>query len=308
MSKVSDIIVERILNNAKEEGIMPWQRTYRVIPAYNGESGKKYKGVNRFMLPEGEYLTANQLNSYNKSHKTDYKFQKGIFWFPVVFYKVNKKELSTAEVKKLSESIDIGDLSKDHFIGYKDGYYYEVVNGVVSQNKNVLRYYNVADVQYFKDSDGNPYPSLYSDDIVKIESEEPLKIIEDYVKRENIRTKTYTGVPCYIEDDDLVMFNLLESSSNSYLISAFHELVHSTKHKSRLNRKDLSKGEEEIVAEMAFWMLCSELGCIDDIMLENSLSYVNYWSKTVNDLKNNFIWLVSLAESAVNYILNRKEG
>lgn len=307
MSKVSDIIVERILNNAKEEGIMPWQRTYRVIPAYNGESGKKYKGINRFMLPEGEYLTANQLNNYNKSHKTDYKFQKGIFWFPVVFYKVNKKELSSAEVKKLSESIDIGDLSKDHFIGYKDGYYYEVVNGVVSKNKNVLRYYNVADVQYFKDSDGNPYPSLYSDDIVKIESEEPLKIIEDYVKRENIRTKTYTGVPCYIEDDDLVMFNLLESSSNSYLISAFHELVHSTKHKSRLNRKDLSKGEEEIVAEMASWMLCSELGCIDDIMLENSLSYVNYWSKTVNDLKNNFIWLVSLAESAVNYILNRKE-
>ena len=307
MSKVSDIIVERILNNAKEEGIMPWQRTYRVIPAYNGESGKKYKGINRFMLPEGEYLTADQLNSYNKSHKTDYKFQKGIFWFPVVFYKVNKKELSTAEVKKLSESIDIGDLSKNHFIGYKDGYYYEVVNGVVSQNKNVLRYYNVADVQYFKDSDGNPYPSLYSDDIVKIESEEPLRIIEDYVKRENIRTKTYTGVPCYIEDDDLVMFNLLESSSNSYLISAFHELVHSTKHKSRLNRKDLSKGEEEIVAEMASWMLCSELGCIDDIMLENSLSYVNYWSKTVNDLKNNFIWLVSLAESAVNYILNRKE-
>ena len=307
MSKVSDIIVERILNNAKEEGIMPWQRTYRVIPAYNGESGKKYKGINRFMLPEGEYLTANQLNSYNKSHKTDYKFQKGIFWFPVVFYKVNKKELSTAEVKKLSESIDIGDLSKDHFIGYKDGYYYEVVNGVVSQNKNVLRYYNVADVQYFKDSDGNPYPSSYPDDIVKIESEEPLKIIEDYVKRENIRTKTYTGVPCYIEDDDMVMFNLLESSSNSYLISAFHELVHSTKHKSRLNRKDLSKGEEEIVAEMASWMLCSELGCIDDIMLENSLSYVNYWSKTVNDLKNNFIWLVSLAESAVNYILNRKE-
>lgn len=307
MSKVSDIIVERILNNAKEEGIMPWQRTYRVIPAYNGESGKKYKGINRFMLPEGEYLTANQLNSYNKSHKTDYKFQKGIFWFPVVFYKVNKKELSSAEVKKLSESIDIGDLSKDHFIGHKDGYYYEVVNGVVSQNKNVLRYYNVADVQYFKDSDGNPYPSLYSDDIVKIESEEPLKIIEDYVKRENIRTKTYTGVPCYIEDDDMVMFNLLESSSNSYLISAFHELVHSTKHKSRLNRKDLSKGEEEIVAEMASWMLCSELGCIDDIMLENSLSYVNYWSKTVNDLKNNFIWLVSLAESAVNYILNRKE-
>lgn len=307
MSKVSDIIVERILNNAKEEGIMPWQRTYRVIPAYNGESGKKYKGINRFMLPEGEYLTANQLNSYNKSHKTDYKFQKGIFWFPVVFYKVNKKELSSAEVKKLSESIDIGDLSKDHFIGYKNGYYYEVVNGVVSQNKNVLRYYNVADVQYFKDSDGNPYPSLYSDDIVKIESEEPLKIIEDYVKRENIRTKTYTGVPCYIEDDDMVMFNLLESSSNSYLISAFHELVHSTKHKSRLNRKDLSKGEEEIVAEMASWMLCSELGCIDDIMLENSLSYVNCWSKTVNDLKNNFIWLVSLAESAVNYILNRKE-
>lgn len=307
MSKVSDIIVERILNNAKEEGIMPWQRTYRVIPAYNGESGKKYRGINRFMLPEGEYLTANQLNSYNKSHKTDYKFQKGIFWFPVVFYKVNKKELSTAEVKKLSESIDIGDLSKDHFIGYKDGYYYEVVNGVVSQNKNVLRYYNVADVQYFKDSDGNPYPSLYSDDIVKIESEEPLKIIEDYVKRENIRTKTYTGVPCYIEDDDMVMFNLLESSSNSYLISAFHELVHSTKHKSRLNRKDLSKGEEEIIAEMASWMLCSELGCIDDIMLENSLSYMNYWSKTVNDLKNNFIWLVSLAESAVNYILNRKE-
>ena len=71
-----------------------------------------------------------------------------------------------------------------------------------------------------------------------------------------------------------------------YYSVLFHEMVHSTGHKSRLSRdavQHVSFGsheysEEELVAEFGSAMLCGKAGIATKI-IENSASYIKGWSK-----------------------------
>ena len=84
--KVVDVVIDSFLKRVQEKGVMPWQDPILFGIAINWVSKKMYRGLNRMILPNGEYMTKNQLNKYNEEHGEDYKFQKGIEWFPVVFY------------------------------------------------------------------------------------------------------------------------------------------------------------------------------------------------------------------------------
>lgn len=94
MSKyVADVILDRFLKDVEETNTMPWQRPYSQYNAFNYFTLQPYSGINRLMLPFGEYMTANQIDSYNKSKNEDYRFQKGIVWYPVVFTRLMLKRL-----------------------------------------------------------------------------------------------------------------------------------------------------------------------------------------------------------------------
>lgn len=56
---------------------MPWQNPHKFGVSINWVSKKMYRGINRMILPSGEYMTKNQLNKYNEEHGTDFKFKKG---------------------------------------------------------------------------------------------------------------------------------------------------------------------------------------------------------------------------------------
>ena len=69
-----------------------------------------------------------------------------------------------------------------------------------------------------------------------------------------------------------------------YYSTLFHEMVHSTGHKSRLARPGVTRNaisfgdevysKEELVAEMGAAMLCGVAG-IDNRTIENSASYIH---------------------------------
>ena len=80
-----EVVVDSFLRRVQQEGVMPWQNPHKFGVSINWVSKKMYRGINRIILPNGEYMTKNQLNKYNEEHDTDFKFQKGIEWFPVVF-------------------------------------------------------------------------------------------------------------------------------------------------------------------------------------------------------------------------------
>ena len=65
-------------------------------------------------------------------------------------------------------------------------------------------------------------------------------------------------------------------NDESYLATFAHEAIHSTGHKSRLDRKDLKYSQEELVAELGAYILCSRLE-ISNLDTKNHAAYLEAW-------------------------------
>ncbi|MDK8643849.1 ArdC family protein [Niallia taxi] len=103
--------------------------------------------------------------------------------------------------------------------------------------------------------------------------------------------------------------------AEEFYCTMFHEMVHSTGHKSRLARPGVTAqgvafgsetySKEELVAELGASMLCGVAG-IDNHTIENSASYINSW---LRELKNDHKLIVQAgaqAQKASDYILGVK--
>lgn len=91
----------------------------------------------------------------------------------------------------------------------------------------------------------------------------------------------------------------------------FHEMVHSTGHKSRLNRKGIEEmaafgsetySKEELVAEIGAAMLCSVAG-IDNATIDNSAAYIKSWLRRLKDDPKLIVTASSQAQKAADHIL-----
>lgn len=320
---VSDIIIDRFLKDVEEKGTMPWQRPYERYNAFNYFTMKTYRGINRLLLPFGEYLTKKQINEYNKSHNEDFRFQKGIEWFPVAFFTVQEKDITREE---MLEAFPECDFSKDGYVGTDRIWNYYIHNGKPGKRRNVLKYFEVAERKHFKNSKGEMLPSRLETGEVEINLEEPKKVIDDYVEREGLRVDyTSGGVPCYISLLDKVELNPYIKNQDEWFSTAFHEFAHSTGYKTRLNRKGVHypKGitpkekesiyaVEECIAEITASLLCAECGIYTyetsgTKAYDNNIAYVQSWKKKVQDWGKEFIYIVSQADKAFNYILGDTE-
>jgi len=90
-------------------------------------------------------------------------------------------------------------------------------------------------------------------------------------------------------------------------------LTHSTGHKSRLNRKELTKvsgfgsrdySKEELVAEMGAAFLCSQAGIENTI--DNSAAYLQSWIKKLKGDPKLAVMAAAQAQKAADYILDQK--
>jgi len=117
----------------------------------------------------------------------------------------------------------------------------------------------------------------------------------------------------YSERDDVVnvpSMNLFESSEDYYSV-VFHELIHSTGHRSRLNRATIAnyfkskeeRAKEEMIAEIGASYLCAYCG-IENFVLESESSYIDHWLSILNNDKRIFIHLASQAQKAAEFILS----
>lgn len=101
-------------------------------------------------------------------------------------------------------------------------------------------------------------------------------------------------------------------SSESYYETLFHELVHSTGHKTRLNRKEIVQqasmgGElysiEELIAEIGACYLSSFAG-LSLKNFNNNVAYIEGWLSKLKNDKRFIIYASGNAQKAVDYILN----
>lgn len=332
----SEIIIERFLSDVEEKGTMPWQRPYERYNSFNYFSMKAYRGINRLLLPFGEYMTRNQITQYNvqkgyitldsngrlvSSTPEAYMMQKGIKWYPVVFFKkdIRKIDKVTAE----SDLDKVIDLSVNKYWGRANGYWYYTHNGEVAKERSILRYYMVADRKHFKNSKGECLPSRLDTGEIRISTSNPKEVFYNYVQREKIHLVENTvDTPCYIPGFDEIRLNPYVKSEEAWFSIAFHEAGHSTGAEKRLNREGvahLDKSDkdkyaiEECIAEICACLCCAETGITDFetsgmAEYENSIAYVQSWKKRVQDWGKDFIYIVAQADKAFNYICDNPDG
>ena len=139
-------------------------------------------------------------------------------------------------------------------------------------------------------------------------------IISGYRDRPVIRYSSKDGQACYYPSLDMVSIPEMKffTSSESFYRVIFHELGHSTGHKSRLNRQDSfgntfgsdMYSREELVAELCSSFL-SDVAGLDD-GFQNSVAYIRGWASHLRENHNWILWASSRAEKAADYILGNQ--
>jgi len=270
---VTDRIIEQL-----EKGVIPWERPWTGVHngAYNRISKKPYGMINQMILKHnGEYASFKQWTELGG------KIRKGEKSEIIVFWKM-------LEVEKENSH---GELEK-----------------------TIIPYLKYINVFHISQVDGvEPLEQPFKD-ITPIEDAD--KVILDYVTRENIDYREQASNEAfYSPSQDRVVVPMKEQYQhiNEFYSTAFHELVHSTGAKNRLDR--LCTGaiasfgseiysKEELVAEIGSASILNTLGIETNKTFRNSTAYIQNWLQVLKNDNKFIISASSQAEKAVAYILN----
>lgn len=173
----------------------------------------------------------------------------------------------------------------------------------------LLRYYRVFKIG--EQTEGIE-PKQISESFDHDPIEEAERIIKEFENAPKYSSKS--GAAYYRPSEDVVNVPPQEDFKEieAYYSTFFHEIVHSTGHKDRLNRPGISQfngfgtekySKEELVAELGASMLCAIAG-IENATLDRSASYIESWLKVLKDDKSMIISASQQAQKAVDYIQN----
>lgn len=143
--------------------------------------------------------------------------------------------------------------------------------------------------------------------------EEAEKIFKGYI---NCPTYSYNpGSAYYLPEKDHINVPPLKDYkiADEFYSTLFHEMIHSTGHKSRLSRSGITSkasfgdeiySKEELIAEMGAQMLCG-VARIDNSTIENSESYIQSWLRVLREEGNKklIVQAAAQAQKAADYIL-----
>lgn len=281
LNKVHSIITDQIIKQL-EEGKIPWRKPWGgpEMEPKNLISKKEYSGINFFLLSMLGFKNPYFL-TFKQAKDCGGNVKEGSKGFPVIFYKFNKKEVNTA-----------GEKIRDSFAFMR---FYTVFN--LEQCENI----NPAKIPFIPETETKEFNVIAQAE----------KIANGYIGKPEIEQKGNQA--SYTPMLDKIKMPLEEYFHNEegYYSTLFHEMVHSTGHKKRLNRPEIVESnffgssdysKEELVAELGAAFLCSKAGI--DNTLENSTAYIKHWLKRLKS-KDNVKWIVeagSKAQKAVNYI------
>ena len=277
-SSVYDQITARIIEML-EKGTIPWRKpwTSRAIFPRNLLSKKTYRGINVFMLHAMGYESPFWL-TFRQAMELGGNVRKGEKACPVVFWK----------------RIDIE--------GREPG---------EKQKIPMLRYYHVFNVAQCDGIENLPAPAIDTPSIsLPAKPEEILLQMPERPEIQHGMRKAYYSLSADIVGmPDKSQFE----TGAAYYTTLFHELVHSTGHRTRLNRPTVTENagfgsdpysKEELIAEMGAAFLCGQAGI--ESTLENSAAYLAGWLEQLRNDKTLIIQAAAQAQKAADFILGVK--
>lgn len=278
-ANVYEMVTNRIIAEL-EKGKIPWEKPWTGVRsgAYNRITKRPYSLLNQMLLQHrGEYATFKQWQDLGGHIRKGEKSEIVCFW-------------------KILEQIDINEETGEKEI----------------KKIPLLRYYNVFHISQV-DGVEPLAPEQLNNEVEPIEAGD--KIITDYIDREHLNfIECKSNKAYYSPSSDTVVVPLKEQCQliNEWYSIAFHEISHSSGHKSRLNRiqtgaisafgsQDYSK--EELVAELSSATLMSVAGLETPKTFRNSTAYIQNWLQVLRNDNKFIVSASSKAEKAVNYIL-----
>lgn len=280
MPSVPEIITESVIKQL-EQGVAPWRKPWSSSIPRNLISKKPYRGLNVFLLATQGYGSPHWL-TFNQAKQLGAHVRQGEKSTLVSFWKFSDyvRENETGELE--------------------------------NKTSVLLRYYRVFNIEQ---CDG--LKSLYGDDRKPVN---PIAECESVANQmPNAPRIEQHSHAFYRPSADIVGMpsrNCFESPEG-YYSTLFHELTHSTGHRSRLNRFEEnstdhqfgseSYSKEELVAEMGAAMLAGIAG-ISHATLDNSASYLQAWISRLKSDSRLIISAASHAQKAADFILGKTQS
>jgi antirestriction protein ArdC len=297
---VYQIVTERIIS-LLEQGTCPWRKPWATSSGMpkNLISKKEYRGINVFLLGCQEYSSPYWL-TYKQAIEKNGNVRKGEKSSLCVFWKLN----STPETGGTEET----DLEAVTPVT-------SVTPGKSSYLKSapILKYYNLFNLEQC-DGIVSPTQEVPTYSFTPIEKAE--QIVSGMKDRPEI---SYGGNKAsYSPASDKIRMpyeDRFEKNEEFYSV-LFHELGHSTGHRSRLARKEVmekvefgseSYGSEELVAELTSSMLCGVAG-ISNQTIDLAASYLDGWLTVIKKDKKAIVVAAAQAQKAADHILGRTFG
>jgi antirestriction protein ArdC len=279
VNKVYEIVTDQILK-LLERGVAPWQQEWSLsgIPQ-NYDSKRSYRGFNLMYLWMLQQLNGWQTPYYltfNGAQRRGWHVKKGEAGSLIVFWKLYNKTEITAEGQEKEKQ------------------------------RRVLRYYYVFNLDQVEGWTEHDLPTQ--------QDNAPILSCDDLIQQftQNL-PEILTGAPRYRPSTDQIFLPPIADfkAPEHYYNTRFHETLHATGAKHRLNRPgiagDINFGSEtysfeELTAEIGAAFLSAMSGISGKVLMNNA-AYVENWH---GKLKANPTWIVkaaSQAQKAVDYLL-----
>src|SRR5262245_12504513 len=286
---VYDTITQRIMEQL-EHGTVPWQRPWNHTAGMprNLMSQKAYRGINVWLLASAGYSSPYWL-TYRQAQEIGGHVRKGEHGSPVVFW----KWLERGEESQDGEETDS-----------------------TRRRVPLARLYTVFNVQQCELPE-RLRPLLTIDNALGADSPRQIAACEKIIAQMPQRPAIHQGEAraYYRPATDTVNMpapSLFPKTEHYYSV-LFHELTHSTGHRSRLDRAtlrdllafgDTNYSKEEMVAEMGAAYLCGVAG-IDNETVNNSAAYIQGWLGKFRNDRKLLIQAAAQAQKAAAFILGK---
>lgn len=286
VNSVYQIVTDRIVAEL-EKGVVPWRKPWAGLRsgAYSHSTGKPYSFLNQMLLGRpGEYITFNQCKAEGGTIRKGEKASYVVFWKQ---QRVKETDPATGEE--------------------------------VERLYPILRYFNVWHIDQCEGIK-EKYPQTATGGAQTLPDAE--EVAEDYTNREGVTVRWMAGDrACYSPALDCVTMPLREQFTDTAELysTLFHELGHSTGHRSRLNRFASGAGaaafgsddygREELVAEITAATILNTCGIETPSSFTNSAAYIDSWIKAIKGDNRLIVSAAGKAEKAVSLILgDRPQG
>lgn len=296
--KICEKVTEKLVALI-EAGVNPWIKPWTCgnngDAAISHTTGKPYSLLNQILLGfrPGEYLTFNQVKAAGGSVKKGAKSGLIVFW-------------CTGYTTKGKETDAEGNETE--------------INVFHQYSRPLLKSYNVFHIE-----DCTGITPKYAQDAKEVPAYDFAKdtaaedLAQEYVNRSGVSLSIVSSDRAYYRPStDSVVVPLREQFTGpaEFYSTLFHELTHSTGHKSRLNRFAEGSGvaackkeysREELVAEIGAAAVLSYLGINTDESDANSAAYLQGWGSYLKSDPKAFIVAAGKAEKAFNMILGNNQ-